>query len=173
MDGALIIQKSASAMASRDNFKAVEFAMNVFFDAPRMQKIVGKYGLHTLIRSPLAMGLLSGKYDNSTVMPTDDIRASRENWMEYFRDGRANPDYMRTLDAVRDLLTSDGRTLIQGALGWLWARSKTCIPVPGARTPEQIEGIASALSSGALPTSVMAEIEALITRDTKQPDRPR
>lgn len=165
--------ESASAMASRDNFKAVEFAMNVFFDAPRMQKIVGKYGLHTLIRSPLAMGLLSGKYDNSTVMPTDDIRASRENWMEYFRDGRANPDYMRTLDAVRDLLTSDGRTLIQGALGWLWARSKTCIPVPGARTPEQIEGIASALSSGALPTSVMAEIEALITRDTKQPDRPR
>lgn len=164
---------SAVAMASRDNFKAVEYAMNVFFDAPRMQKVVGEHGLHALIRSPLAMGLLSGKYDSSTRMPSDDIRASSEDWMEYFRDGRANPKFMQTLDAVRDLLMSDGRTLVQGALGWLWAQNATCIPVPGARTPQQIEGIASALRSGALPATTMAEIEALIVRDPGQPDRPR
>lgn len=93
--------------------------------------------------------------------------------MEYFRGGRANPDFMKTLDAVRDLLTSDGRTLVQGALGWLWAQADTVIPVPGARTPEQIEGIAAALDHGPLPATAMADIEALIERDPDQPDRPR
>ena len=47
---------------------------------------------------------------------------------------------MKTLDAVRELLTTGGRTLVQGALGWLWAHGDTIVPVPGARTVEQIEG---------------------------------
>ena len=164
---------SASAVASRANLKAVEFAMNVFFDAPRMQKVVRDEGLLSLIRSPLAMGLLSGKYDAKTPMPADDIRASQASWMEYYQDGIANPDYMRTLDSVRELLTSDGRTLVQGALGWIWGQSEAHIPIPGARTEEQIKGIANALSFGALPTPVMNEIETLIKRNTAEPDRPR
>lgn len=165
--------KSASSVASRDNFKAVEYVMNVFFDAPRMQKVVQDDGLLSLIRSPLAMGLLTGKYDQNTVMALDDVRASGEVWMEYYRDGKANPDFMRKLDAVRDLLTCDGRTLVQGALGWLWGQSETYVPIPGARTEEQIEGIAGSLAFGALPVEVMNEIETLIVRDPLEPDRPR
>ena len=165
--------KSASAVSSRSNFKAVEYAMNVFFDAPRMQKVARDDGLLSLIRSPLAMGLLTGKYDTNTVMPADDIRASGESWMEYYRDGKANPDFMQMFDAVRDLLTSDGRTLVQGAIGWLWGQAENNIPIPGARTVEQIEGIAGSLSFGALPVGVMDEIETLIERSPNEPDRPR
>ena len=165
--------KSAAAASSRENFQAVEYAMNVFFDAPRMQNVAREQGLLSLIRSPLAMGLLSGKYDTTTVMPDGDIRASGADWMEYFNDGRANPDFMGVLDKVRDLLTSGGRTLVQGALGWLWAQDMTNVPVPGARTPEQIEGVAAALSFGALPTHILEEIETLIERDHLEPDRPR
>ncbi|MEM8730199.1 MAG: aldo/keto reductase [Pseudomonadota bacterium] len=163
----------AAAMASRHNFKAVEFAMNVFFDAPRMQSVIGDHGLYALIRSPLAMGVLSGQYDGATVLPSDDIRASGAEWMEYFKDGRANPGHMKTLNAIRDLLTTGGRTLVQGALGWIWGQSQTHIPIPGARTPEQIEGLAASLSYGALPADVMGEIEALVVRDPDAPDRPR
>ena len=119
------------------------------------------------------MGLLSGKYDTKTVMPADDIRSSRESWMEYYQDSKANPDFMRTLDAIRDLLQSDGRSLVQGALSWLWGKADTNIPIPGARTPEQIEGIAQALSFGALPSDIMDEIEALTPRNPSEPDRPR
>lgn len=164
---------SASAVSSRENFKAVEYVMNVFFDAPRMQIVVQEKRLLSLIRSPLAMGLLSGKYDQNTVMASDDVRASGEAWMEYYRDGKANPDFMRTLDAVRDLLTSDGRSLVQGALGWLWGQCETYVPIPGARTEDQIEGIAGSLSFGALPGDAMKEIEALIDRKPSEPDRPR
>lgn len=165
--------KSASAVSSRDNFKAVEYVMNVFFDAPRMQTAVQEEGLLSLIRSPLAMGLLSGKYDQNSVMASDDVRASSEEWMEYYKDGRANPDFTQELDAVRDLLTSNGRTLVQGALGWIWGQSETHVPIPGARTENQIDGIAEALTFGALPAETMNEIETLVTRIPHEPDRPR
>ncbi len=163
----------ASALSSRQNFKAVEYAMNVFFDAPRMQKVAREEGLLSLIRSPLAMGLLSGKYDTNTVMPSDDVRASREVWMEYYQNGAANPAFLKTLDAIRDLLTSDGRTLVQGALGWLWGKSENNIPIPGARTEDQMHGILGSLDFGPLPVAVMAEIETLVDRNELEPDRPR
>ncbi|SLN39937.1 aldo/keto reductase [Ruegeria meonggei] len=165
--------RSASAVSTRSNFAAVEYVMNLFVDAPRMQRVVQENGLFSLIRSPLAMGLLSGKYDQNTVMAADDVRASDEDWMEYYKDGRANPDLIQKLDAVRDLLTSNGRTLVQGALGWIWGQFDTYIPIPGARTEEQIKGIAGALTFGALPDDILNEIEALIPRAPNEPDRPR
>ena len=60
---------NVSAMAERTGFRAVEFAMNVFMNAPNMQSLVQDKALLALIRSPLAMGLLSGKYNSETRMP--------------------------------------------------------------------------------------------------------
>ena len=82
-----------------------------------------------MLLTPLAMGSLSGKYDTNTVMPADDNSASGEGWMEYYTDGKANSDFMRKLDALCGLLTSGGRTLVQGALGWLWGQANTNIPI--------------------------------------------
>lgn len=166
--------KSAAAIADRAAFVAVEHAMNVLLDAPRMQDVVREMGLTALIRSPLAMGLLTGKYGVGDVMHADDIRATSNPRTDYFANGRANPAFLARVDAVRELLTTDGRSLVQGAIGWLWAKGGTNIPIPGARTVEQIEGIAGALSFGALPDDVMAQIETLIEREPDgTPDRAR
>lgn len=164
----------ATAMAHRNSFVSVEHAMNLFFAAPRIQRVARDQKLTALIRSPLAMGVLTGKYGSQQSVPAQDIRASSASWMEYFKGGKANPAYLAKLDAVRDLLTSDGRSLVQGALGWLWARGEMNIPVPGARTVEQITEIGKALDHGALPENVMTEIETLIDREPEDtPDRPR
>ena len=164
----------ASAVAGRPGFRAVEHAMNVLVDAPRMQHVARNHGLAALIRSPLAMGLLTGKYGRGEVMPNGDIRATANMKTRYFRNGRADPAFLDRLDAVRDLLTSDGRSLVQGAIGWLWAKGDMNIPIPGARTVEQIEGIAGALAFGALPKEVMDRIEDLIEREPDDvPDRAR
>lgn len=166
--------ESAAALAPRQNFAVVEHAMNLFYDAPRIQTVAAEHGLTALIRSPLAMGLLTGKYDAKESVPSNDVRASKETWMEYFKDGRGNPEYLGKLDAVRDLLMSDGRTLVQGAICWLWGKNPNNVPVPGARTIGQIEGIAGALSFGVLPKNVMDEIETLIERDPEDsPERER
>ncbi|MBL4785210.1 MAG: aldo/keto reductase [Cohaesibacteraceae bacterium] len=166
--------RSAAAFADRPAFIAVEHAMNVLLDAPKIRDVVRKKNLFALIRSPLAMGLLGGKYGAGDIMREDDIRATSNPRTDYFANGRANPAFLAKLDAVRELLTTDGRSLVQGALGWLWAKGDMNIPIPGARTVEQIKGLAGAISFGALPDDVMAQIETLIEQEPDDtPDRAR
>lgn len=166
--------ESAAAFAGRPAFVAVEHAMNVLLDAPKIRDVVRKNNLFALIRSPLAMGLLGGKYGVGDIMSEDDIRATSNPRTDYFVNGRANPVFLAKLDAVRELLTTDGRSLVQGALGWLWAKGDMNIPIPGARTVEQIEGIARAISFGALPDDVMVQIDTLIEREPDEAlDRAR
>lgn len=166
------ITANARAMADRDGSVAVEFTMNVLLDAPKMQNTIRQCGLTGLIRSPLAMGLLTGKYDHNSKLPAGDIRATDNLTVRYFEDARVNAEFMHSVESVQDLLRSGGRTLAQGALGWLWAKSGEAIPVPGARTVAQIEELARSVDFGPLPHDVMTEIEGLIDRDHGE-DEPR
>jgi len=61
-------------------------------------------------------------------------------------------------------LTSDGRTLAQGALGWIWARSERTIPIPGFKTVAQVEENAGAMRFGPLSAEQMDQIERLLER---------
>ncbi len=153
---------SAKAMADRPGFVAIEHAMHVLMDAPNMQKVIHEEQMHALIRSPLAMGLLSGKYTSESVLPDTDIRATNQGWLKYYIDGKPNAEYINRFDAVRELLQTGGRTPAQGALAWLWAKSANNIPIPGARTVEQVEGLAAAIEFGPLPSITMHEIAGLV-----------
>ncbi len=162
-----------SAFANIPGFRAVEHAMNVLLDAPAIQNTAHTANLITLIRSPLAMGLLSGKYDKSTAMNPEDIRASDEGWLQYFVNARPNPVFLDRFHAIQEILQSNGRSTVQGALGWIWGKHNQNIPIPGARTVEQVEQLAGALEFGALSESVMTEIESLIDRTHRVDDEDR
>lgn len=164
---------SARAMCDLDGFIGVEHAMNIFVDVPTLQKTVSDNGLVALLRSPLAMGILTGKYDSSTVMPDTDVRSVNSEKRDYFHNATPAPQHLRNLAAIRELLQTDGRTLAQGALCWLLAKSNTNIPVPGARTEQQAVENAAAVAFGALPDDVMAEIETLIQRTPEGQPRAR
>ena len=144
--------------AGREGFVAVEHAMNVFMPASDMVKCVEDFGLTGLIRSPLAMGLLSGRYGTDHKFSTDDIRSSNRAGLLYFQDGKVNPETYQKLESVRDVLQVDGRSLIQGALGWLWSASDRSLPIPGFRSVEQVAELCGALEFGPLPDDAMAEI---------------
>lgn len=162
----------ALAFASRPGFVAVEHAMNVFFSAEHMVPAVQQAGLTALIRSPLAMGILGGRYDRQSTF-RNEIRSGQDDWNDYFRDGRINERYLQRLDAVRDILCSNGRSLAQGAIAWLWARSDRALPIPGFRTPEQVEDLCGALTNGPLTPPQMAEIETILDRPKEGPPRSR
>ena len=83
------------------------------------------------------------------------------------------PPLAQRRDAVRELLSSDGRTLAQGALAWIWALSPRTVPIPGARTEAQATANAQALDFGPLSPAVMAEIEAVLDRPPEGPPRER
>jgi aryl-alcohol dehydrogenase-like predicted oxidoreductase len=104
------------------------------------------------------MGLLTGKYTHDSKWAADDVRNA-----EWVQKGFVGP-ILDNLPRIREVLTSGGRTLAQGALAWLWAHSPRTIPIPGVRTVEQVEENAGAMRLGPLSADQMQEIERLLGR---------
>jgi aryl-alcohol dehydrogenase-like predicted oxidoreductase len=149
----------AARHAERAGFVSVQHTMNVFEQVPEMISVIERHRLISINRGPLAMGLLSGKFHADTKVGDKDVRGASLDWMVYFKDGRIAPEFAARLEAVRELLKSDGRTLTQGALAWLWARSPRTLPIPGFRTVAQVEENAGALAKGPLSPAIMNEID--------------
>jgi aryl-alcohol dehydrogenase-like predicted oxidoreductase len=147
-----------------EHYRAVQAEINVLSDNPAVIEIAEENGLACLNRGPLAMGLLSGKYLPETQVGTKDVRGSSPEWMHYFEGGRPATRYLEMLSAVREILTSGGRSLVQGAIAWLWARSETTLPLPGIRTVEQAQENAAAMRFGPLDQAQLEEIERLLGR---------
>jgi len=154
----------AAAFGERSSGVAIQHPLNVLLDAPDMIAVCERFGLSSINNGPLAMGLLSGKFDRSSTLPKDDVRGTGHDWVVYFKNGKPDPDFMDKLDAVKEILRSGGRTLVQGALAWIWARSEATIPIPGLKTEAQLEEAASAMEFGPLPKEAMAEISGLLEK---------
>ena len=92
-----------------------------------------------------------------------NIRTTTFAWT-HFKDGKPNPEWLAKRDAVRQILTSGGRTLAQGALAWLWARSPQTIPIPGFRTVAQVQENAAAMRFGPLTPEQMRAIDSILGR---------
>ncbi|MEU5531953.1 aldo/keto reductase [Streptomyces sp. NPDC020362] len=153
----------AAVFAEGEHCAAVQHTLNVLQDAPGMLALCEEAGLASINRSPLAMGLLTGKRRGST--EAGDIRSRPPAWLQGFGAGAgADPQWLARVDALREVLTSDGRTLAQGALAWLWARSPRTIPIPGFRSVAQAEQNAGALAKGPLTAAQSAEIDRLLGR---------
>ncbi|HEX6468941.1 MAG TPA: aldo/keto reductase [Streptosporangiaceae bacterium] len=151
-------------LAGRERAVAVQFPINVLDDSPDMLAVSAELELTCLARTPLAMGLLTGKFDAGSRLPADDVRGSGHSWVTYFRDGRPEPDALARLAAVREILTSEGRTLAQGALAWVMARSDLTVPIPGFKSLAQVEDNAGAIERGPLTADQLAEIDELLDR---------
>jgi aryl-alcohol dehydrogenase-like predicted oxidoreductase len=111
---------AARLLTGRPHAAAVQHERNVLQDAGAMLEVCERLGLASVNRSPLGMGLLSGKFRAGSRLSGDDVRGDEPAWMKYFRDGRPSPEWLARLDAVREVLTAGGRTLVQGALAWIW-----------------------------------------------------
>ncbi len=157
--------KSAEFFAQGEKCTSIQLQLNVFESDPAVLAICEAYDLAAINRGPLAMGLLTGKYTAETKPSVDDVRGVKSpDWMKYFKNGRPNPEFLKQRDAVRDILTSDGRTVAQGALAWLWARSPKTIPIPGFRTVAQVEENCRAMEFGPLNAAQMNEIDVILGR---------
>ncbi len=155
----------AEVFAAGTNCSAIQFQLNVLDDNASLRTFCEEQNLAAINRGPLAMGLLTGKYDKVGVTDPSDVRGPNSpNWMKYFEKGRPSPEFLDKLDAIREILTSNGRSLVQGALAWLWARSTHTIPIPGFKTFEQVEENAGAMEKGPLTAGQVAEIDALLER---------
>lgn len=154
----------AGRFAAGPHCVSVQHQLNVLEDNPTMLTLCERKGLASINRGPLAMGLLTGKYAAGADFEATDVRRSGPEWLKYFRDGQPSPEWLGRLEAVREVLTSNGRTPSQGALAWLWARSPATLPIPGFRTVRQVEENAGAIAYGPLTPEQMGEVERLLGR---------
>lgn len=150
--------ENARLFAQGEHCVAVQHDLNVVLDAPEMLALCEELQLASVNRTPLARGALTGKYNTQTVFAENDVRT--DPWAQ---EAILAPAF-KHLDALREVLTSGGRTLAQGALAWIWARSGTTLPIPGIRTEAQLQDNAGAMALGALKPAEMRQIDALLGR---------
>ncbi len=144
------------------HFVAFENDTNIFTPATELMRLAEERGKISLSRLPLAMGLLTGKFKPDDRLNSDDVRAQAHPWLRFFKNGKPNALYLERTAALRDLLQTGGRTLAQGALGWILARSPVALPVPGFKTEAQVRDNLGANDKGPLPAAVMAEIDGVM-----------
>jgi aryl-alcohol dehydrogenase-like predicted oxidoreductase len=147
---------SARVFAEGKHCVAIQHDLNVVKDAPEMLALCEQLNLASVNRSPLARGALTGKYRKDTTFPENDVRRDAWSHETFFAPALDN------LDALRDILTSNGRTLTQGALAWIWGRGENTVSIPGIRTVAQAAENAKAMQFGPLSADQMREIDGLL-----------
>ena len=144
----------ARFFAQGSHCTAVEHRLNIIMDAPEILALCDEYDLASINRIPLAMGMLSGRWTANTQLPQHDRRSEFFKIPEFLHD-------LETVQTMGQVLTGDGRSYVQAALGWIWARSPRTVPVPGFRTVEHVEEDAGAMRLGPLSEEQMHEIQRL------------
>ena len=101
----------------------------------QLMPVIQSYGLGLIPFSPLANGLLTGKYRRNVLLPagarlTTTPRAAERylteaNWV--------------TVERLEEFCAARGRSLLDLAFGWLLHRPAVASVIAGATTPEQVE----------------------------------
>ena len=116
-------------------------------------------GVSQIVWSPLAQGVLSGKY-----LPGDklleDSRAASDSmgqWMQTF----LRPDILESVQRLKPLAESAGCTLAQFSLAWVLREPNVASAIVGASRPEQLEENAGA-SGLAVDPSLFKQAEDIV-----------
>jgi aryl-alcohol dehydrogenase-like predicted oxidoreductase len=151
----------ARIFAHGSHCTAIQHHLNILEGNVKLLSLCEEYNLASICRGPLSMGLLTGKFNAESKLPSDDVRS---DWN--LCDGE-EAKLLDQLGKIRRVLTADGRTLAQAALGWLWARSDRTIPIPGFKTVAQVEENIKALEFGPLSKEQLEWIEQSLDRAPK------
>jgi aryl-alcohol dehydrogenase-like predicted oxidoreductase len=153
----------ALAAIARPGLASVQIILNAFRLKPleRVLPAAAEAGVGIIARVPLASGLLSGKYDESTTFSADDQRNFNRHG-EAFDVGEtfSGVDFATGLEAVRRLrpLVPAGATMAQFALRWIVDQPGVTVVIPGARNPSQAQGNAAAADLAPLSPETLTAV---------------
>jgi voltage-dependent potassium channel beta subunit len=115
------------------------------------------YGLGTTIYSPLAVGVLTGKYNDG--IPADSAVGRGEDWMK----GLVSEDNLDKARKVTALAAELDMKPGQLALAWCLKNPHVSTAIIGATRPSQIEeNVAAVDQAGKLTDEVMERIEVML-----------
>jgi aryl-alcohol dehydrogenase-like predicted oxidoreductase len=152
------IVDSARKFARGTHCTSIQFRLNTIYDNPKMREVCANFDLAGINKDPLNKGILTGKFNSSSTFPENDIR-SREDF--------SDPEVVKRLkiaDEIRDILTSKGRTMAQGALAYIWALDERMVPIPGFKSVQQVTENAGAMQFGPLTEEQVKEVQTIVRK---------
>jgi aryl-alcohol dehydrogenase-like predicted oxidoreductase len=163
--------QALSAIA-RPSVQSVQIILNAFRRKPLAQVLPAAQAAEVAIiaRVPLASGLLSGRYTETTTFAADDHRSYNRHG-EAFDVGEtfAGIDYPTGVRAAHEFaaLVADlgpGVSPAQAALRWVIQQSGVTTVIPGGRTVEQVRANAAAAAVPALSDDLLRDFGNLYDR---------
>jgi aryl-alcohol dehydrogenase-like predicted oxidoreductase len=122
-------QEGRAAIAAGARVLEITYNLIAQDEGRALLPYAAEHGVGVLARSPLANGLLTGKYTAQSEFAEDDHRSHKgEAWLQ---------GGLRKLDDLRFLTADGSRSLAQAALGFVLASPAVTSVVVGARSPEQ------------------------------------
>ena len=152
--------EGARIFAQGQHCTAIQHWINMSSDKPEMLAVCEEHDQASINRSPLGMGMMTGKFNLDTTFPEDDVR---HTW-----DLRAErpTQHLQRVEAIRKIFADAGdvRTQAQIALAWIWTRSDRTIPIPGFKTVAQVKENIQAMEFGLLSNEQMKKIDEIYER---------
>ncbi|MFX1253307.1 MAG: aldo/keto reductase [Promethearchaeota archaeon] len=136
---------------------AIQYVLTLTRINTPIAKLCEENDLAGLIRSPLASGTLTGKYNKDTKRASDHMLANTDFSTERYQKT------FQALNQLKELIAEDERTLVQTILGYIWAKNDHAIPIPGAKTITQISENAKVLELGPISQKLMREIDTIFS----------
>lgn len=161
--------EAAIHIAGPDLFLASQPQYSMLWRAPEREifPLSARIGVSQVVWSPLAQGVLNGKYHSGEPYPAGS-RAADPEQARFFdlviRDG--------VLDAVqrlRPIADAAGLTMAQLALGWALRRTELAAVITGASRPEQVHANAAASGVTLSPDTLDAIEKALGDAPVREP----
>jgi len=116
-------------------------------------------GIGVIVRGPLAMGLLTGKYTNADTFPEGDFRQA------WINDPAQHEQFLRDLDIVDKLrgVVPDGESMAQFALRFVRSHPTVSTVIPGAKDRRQAESNSAAGLKPVLSDQEKAAVDRLVS----------
>lgn len=155
------VERIEEAIKALDyDISAVEIIFNIFRQKPAdlFFKLAKEHNVGTIIRVPLASGLLTGKYTLTTQFGKNDHRNFNRNGQAFDKgETFAGVDYATGVKAANELKAQLGTTnLAQTALRWILMFAEVSTIIPGASNAKQIASNTRAAALPALTKDQMA-----------------
>jgi aryl-alcohol dehydrogenase-like predicted oxidoreductase len=163
--------EAAIEIAGPDLFVSSQPQYSMLWQAPEAAvfPLSAANGISQIVWSPLAQGVLTGKYKPGEAPPADSRAAS--DAMNASMNLVMNEANLEAVERLRPIAAGEGLSLTELALAWVLRREEVAAAIVGASRPEQVHANAAA-SEVELSADVLAAIDAALGDAPVKDERP-
>jgi aryl-alcohol dehydrogenase-like predicted oxidoreductase len=161
--------QAAIDLAGPELFVSSQPQYSMLWQAPEAELfgLCAANGISQIVWSPLAQGVLTGKYRPGQAPPADSRAANSD--MNVAMDRLMDDAVLEAVDRLRPIADQAGLSMAELALAWVLLRPEVASAIVGASRPEQVHANAKASGVQLTPDTLAAIEQALGDTPVKEP----